>query len=152
MCEEWGQWMWPVWHWSTRQRCMESQCWALPGAANPIGYKENTLISKDTWVRSRNCGCLVTWFCYQLIAKPGNKTATVSWPDPYDEDPMNLTWMLSCIDFHLSFCLRFIQFIFATDLTLLLWRGRIILLRVTHLLHRSSCSLGIRPDYIACNK
>ena len=22
------------------------------------------------------CGCLVTWFCYQLIAKPGNKTAT----------------------------------------------------------------------------
>ena len=35
------------------------------------------------WVRSRNCGCLVTWFCYQLIAKPGNKTATVSWPDPF---------------------------------------------------------------------
>ena len=35
------------------------------------------------WVRSRNFGCLVTWFCYQLIAKPGNKTATVSWPDPY---------------------------------------------------------------------
>ena len=37
----------------------------------------------DIWVRSRNCGCLVTWFCYQLIAKPGNKTATVLWPDPY---------------------------------------------------------------------
>ena len=36
------------------------------------------------WVRSRNCGCLVTWFCYQLIAKPGNKTATVSWPYPYN--------------------------------------------------------------------
>ena len=35
------------------------------------------------WVRSRNCGCLVTWFCSHLIAKPGNKTATVSWPDPY---------------------------------------------------------------------
>ena len=30
------------------------------------------------WVRSRNCGSLVTWFCYQLIAKPGNKTAAVS--------------------------------------------------------------------------
>ena len=29
------------------------------------------------------CGCLVTWFCYQLIAKPSNKTATVPWPDPY---------------------------------------------------------------------
>ena len=34
------------------------------------------------WVRSRNYGCLVTWFCYQLIAKPGNKTAAVSWPEP----------------------------------------------------------------------
>ena len=33
-------------------------------------------------VRSRRCGCFVTWFCYQLIAKPGNKTATPSWPDP----------------------------------------------------------------------
>ena len=29
------------------------------------------------WVRSRNCGCLVSWFCYQLIAKPGIKTAAV---------------------------------------------------------------------------
>ena len=38
------------------------------------------------WVRSRNCSCLVTWFCYRLIAKPGNKTATVSWPDPYIDD------------------------------------------------------------------
>ena len=37
------------------------------------------------WVRSRNCGCLVTWFCYQLIAKPGNKTATVPWPDPFQQ-------------------------------------------------------------------
>ena len=35
------------------------------------------------WVRSRRCGYLVTRFCYQLIAKPGNKTATVSWSDPY---------------------------------------------------------------------
>ena len=41
------------------------------------------------WVRSRNCGCLVTWFCYQLIAKPGNKTATVSWPGPY---ALNWKW------------------------------------------------------------
>ena len=27
-------------------------------------------------VRSRNCSCLVTWLCYQLIAKPVNTTAT----------------------------------------------------------------------------
>ena len=26
-------------------------------------------------VRSWKYGCLVTWFCYQMIAKPGNKTA-----------------------------------------------------------------------------
>ena len=36
------------------------------------------------WVRSGRCGCLVTWFCYQLIAKPGHKRASVLWPDPYD--------------------------------------------------------------------
>ena len=38
----------------------------------------------NIWVWSRNCGCLVNWFCYQLITKPGNKTATVSCPDPYE--------------------------------------------------------------------
>ena len=43
-------------------------------------YQHSTLY---LWVRSRNCGCLVNWFCYQLIAKPGNKTAAVSWPDQY---------------------------------------------------------------------
>ena len=34
------------------------------------------------WVGSRRCGCLVTWFCYQMIAKPGNKTVAPSWPGP----------------------------------------------------------------------
>ena len=42
--------------------------------------KEENII----WVRSRRCGCHFTWFCYQMIAKPGNKTAAVSWPDPYE--------------------------------------------------------------------
>ena len=36
------------------------------------------------WVSSRNCSCLVTWFCYQLIANQGNKTVAVPWPYPYD--------------------------------------------------------------------
>ena len=45
---------------------------------------DETLKFKHIWVRSRNYGCLVTWFCYQLIAKPGNKTVAVSWPDPYN--------------------------------------------------------------------
>ena len=39
--------------------------------------------SFDIWVRSWNCGCVVTWFYYPLIAKPGNNTAAVSWPDPF---------------------------------------------------------------------
>ena len=38
---------------------------------------------KCIWVRSQNWGCLVTWFYYQLIAKPGDKTASVPWPDSY---------------------------------------------------------------------
>ena len=43
----------------------------------------------DIRVRSRNCGCLVSWFCYQLIAKPGNKTAAVSWPNPLNGSVQN---------------------------------------------------------------
>ena len=46
----------------------------------------------STWVRPRRCGYLVTWFCYQLIAKPGNKTATVPWPDPYIEKTQWVTY------------------------------------------------------------
>ena len=42
-------------------------------------------------VWSWRCGCLVTWFCYHLIAKPGNKTATPSWPDPCIESIINPT-------------------------------------------------------------
>ena len=69
----------------------------------------------DIWVRSRNCGCLVTWFCYQLIAKPGNKTATTSWPDWYYPLPSFITWYLwcrfmNCFDTH-RIRIQFIAFI-----------------------------------------
>ena len=30
------------------------------------------------------CDCLVTKFCYQMIAKPGNSITAPLWPDPYD--------------------------------------------------------------------
>ena len=30
------------------------------------------------WVRSRRFGCLVTWFCYHLIAKPGKAPVPLS--------------------------------------------------------------------------
>ena len=36
------------------------------------------------WVRSWMFGCLATWFCYELIAKPSNKTAAHSWPNQYN--------------------------------------------------------------------
>ena len=53
------------------------------------------------WVRSQNCGFLVTWFCYQLIAKPGNKTAAVSWPDPSTQSLFNsFHWIYSLLFSH----------------------------------------------------
>ena len=36
------------------------------------------------WVRWWRCSCFVTWFCYQLIAKPGNKTTAPAWPDSHN--------------------------------------------------------------------
>ena len=54
----------------------------FPAPNAPMTFRYS-LNHKCIWVRSRNCGCLVTWFCYQLIAKPGNKTAAVPWPEPY---------------------------------------------------------------------
>ena len=47
------------------------------------------------WVRSRSCDCLVTWFSYQIIAKPGNKTAAPSWPDTYIYGIYIYIWYLS---------------------------------------------------------
>ena len=51
------------------------------------------------WARSWNCGCLVTWLCYQLIAKPGNKTAPVPWPDPYIYIPFPTDYGLNVLCF-----------------------------------------------------
>ena len=48
------------------------------------------------WVRSWRCGCFVTWFCYLLIAKPSNKTAAPSWPDPYDNRPIATSGFHTC--------------------------------------------------------
>ena len=35
------------------------------------------------WVKPWRCCCLVPWFCYQWIAKPGNKTVAPPWLDIY---------------------------------------------------------------------
>ena len=39
-------------------------------------------------VRSWRCDCLVTWFCYQMIAKLGKKTGPFSWSDPFTHSPL----------------------------------------------------------------
>ena len=49
----------------------------------PVGLASLLQDGIFIWVRSRRWGCLVTWFCYQLIAKPDNKTVSPLWPDPY---------------------------------------------------------------------
>ena len=50
------------------------------------------------WIRLWRCGCLITWFCYQLIAKPGNETAAPPWPAPPWPDPYasQLLWEWRC--------------------------------------------------------
>ena len=60
-------------NWDWRLGCMETDV--------PFNFRRSK--KSNIWVRSRRCSCLVTWFCYQLIAKPGNKTAAVLWLDPF---------------------------------------------------------------------
>ena len=43
------------------------------GKFNELQKKKKNVYA--TWVRSSSCGCLVTLFCYQLIANPANKEA-----------------------------------------------------------------------------
>ena len=70
-----------------------SLVWFSRGVWSRFNYTSITVMSKCfvhtricIWVRSLRCASLVTWFCYQTIAKPGNKTSTPSWPDPYGSD------------------------------------------------------------------
>ena len=67
----------------------------------PLGEWHQTL--KLICVRSQNFDCPVTWFGYQLIAKPGNrtaKTATVLWPDSYVNIEPMLTQFYEAIWHH----------------------------------------------------
>ena len=43
-------------------------------------------------VRSQRRGCFVTCFCYQVITKAGNKTATPPWPDPHSLPHLVVVW------------------------------------------------------------
>ena len=50
-----------------------------------VMFMQRDTSAKHIWVRSWRCACHVTWFCYQMIAKPGNKTGPPSRPDPYQQ-------------------------------------------------------------------
>ena len=62
------------------------------------------LIGEDRiWARSWMCDCLVTWFCCQKTAKPGNKTAAPSWTDRYGVSFVSSLLTLSllcCLHYH----------------------------------------------------
>ena len=62
--------------------------WSGEMRNSTVNLWENVTLEQYIWVRSRRCGCLVTLFCYQLIATPGNKTAAPSWPDPFHKLPI----------------------------------------------------------------
>ena len=44
---------------------------------------KSSCTNPSIWGGSCRCGCLVTWFCHQSIAKAGDQTATPPTPDPY---------------------------------------------------------------------
>ena len=77
----------------------------------PRGWKSLTsaisLLMNDekckylTWVRSQRCACLVTWFCYHLIAKPGNIR------QPHLRDLTHIYfWKVQCKTGFLHLCLQ----------------------------------------------
>ena len=69
-----------------------------------VGYQYSMFdIHWGIWVRSRESVAilltgLVNWFCYQLIAKQGNKTATPLWPGPYQ------LYTNLCMKYHWIWC------------------------------------------------
>ena len=55
------------------------QCWS-ENVIRPTRMMYVTVLPSHTYMGLfREVGCLITWFCYQLIEKSGNKKATPSW-------------------------------------------------------------------------
>ena len=59
-----------------------NQSWGDASELNVIHTFNCMSLNCGIWVGPWMWGCLVTWSCYQLIGKPGNKTATPPWPYP----------------------------------------------------------------------
>ena len=75
--------------WIPLGKCLWGEAWCIPFRYCDRAVEQTPWRARDVTVmlsivyRSRKCACFVTWFCYQMIAKPGNKTGPPSWPDPY---------------------------------------------------------------------
>ena len=80
--------------------------WFSYDTANFLRNSHNwhSIVCHMIWVRSRRCGCLVTWFCYQMLAKPGNKTAAPSWPDPYNIYKIDFIMRPHCTKYCICVC------------------------------------------------
>ena len=92
----------PQWTWSSLVQVMacrlfgakplpeliKNYCWLDPKEPTPVKFEWK---HKNIYFKKKhlNMGQVTklrlsrSWFCYQLITKPGNKTAAVLWPDPY---------------------------------------------------------------------
>ena len=102
-----GQYLLTLW--------LQMICCPLPLDHHRVQNTENKF---TIWVRSWRCGCLVTWFCYHLIAKPGNKTTELAWPNPCVHEHIlsiiswNCFWSLGWSSLGTMFFKSYIKFCF----------------------------------------
>ena len=77
-------------------------------------------------VRSWRWVCLVTWFCYHLIAKLGNKTGAPSWPNTICLLKISITKVPQFKTFRIT--------------AMFLWISHV------HVLHKSSADFRLTPS------
>ena len=76
--------------------CCNGYCWQCEAISTWYLYNLHWItqcILARIWVRSRKCRCLVPWFCYQVIAKPNNKTAAPSWKMIIQKNKNKITFL-----------------------------------------------------------
>ena len=62
--------------------CFHCKCFYLSCSERANSWHKHSTSQIYSWFSPWRCDCHVTRFCCQLIAKPGNKTASPSWPGP----------------------------------------------------------------------
>ena len=79
-----------------------------------------------------------TWFCNQMIAKPGNKTAVYSWPDPYHQ----ISWSVCLVLTGMIYFVCISQVLSRPKITYLwIWHGRII--QLLNVCQDSLCDINL---------